>query len=177
MTGKRIENLMHGEAHIAVFAFRHKSTCFAFDIRRITTTVLKQNNLLFVFERFRHFLEQHIRKMSRHTFSTVSFLCINNFNFGKFHFLVAFVQFHKSVLSYIGIEITFDRRCGRSQQGFGTVHRSQYNGCIPRMITWRRVVLLVTAFMLLVHNNKSQLAKWQKNRRTNTDNHFVTFVV
>ena len=65
--------------------------------------------------------------------------------------------------------VRLERRRGRPKQRPRPVHPSQHQRCVARMVTWRRVVLLIRRLMLLIHHNQPQPIERQKERRPHAD--------
>ena len=106
---------MVSKAYIAMIAFGHPTTRFAFDKRREAPPVLKKNHLLIIFQSKLNFIVQQRRKMCHYLLLPVSLLQIGDLNLREFNASMPSGQFNETILSLLGIKIGFYRRCRRSK--------------------------------------------------------------
>ena len=78
------------QAHIAVPAFRHPAAGAAFNHRRKASPVLKENDLLFLFQCFPYLLQEQRRELCRHPLFAGQFLDIHHLNLRQLNPAVAF---------------------------------------------------------------------------------------
>ena len=71
-------------------------------------------------------------------------------------------ELHQSILALAGIEIRFKRRRCGSQERARLVYVGQHDRSIAGMVARSRIKLLVTGFVLLIHNHQPQAIKRQK---------------
>ena len=60
-----------------------------------------------------------------------------------------------------------------TQQGFGAKHVSQHDASVAGMIAWGWFLLLVTLFVLFIHDDKPQILEGQEDAGTDTQNQLV----
>ena len=144
------------QADIAIDAMGNPTAALALDHRSESPSVLEQDRLLSLSQRFVDLFDQDRRKERIfHDLLTPQLLDIDRQHFR--HQLVAITggQFHQAVFAGSGIKIRIDRGSGRAQQRFSPMHACQHQRRIPGMIARSRVLLLIGILMLLVYNNQA----------------------
>lgn len=123
------------EADVAVLATGHPSARMTLYHGRKATAVLKENDLLFLFQRLAYILQQQGREGAVHALFMLQFLDVDGNNLGQLDFLVPFLQFHQGIFTGGGIVPALDGRRSSTQQSLGIIHGSQYNGGVAGMVT------------------------------------------
>ena len=80
MASQLIDTFMISQTDITILTLRYPATSAAFNHRSKPTTVLKQNNLLFLLQRLTYVLKKQRRELSYHPLLTMQFLYINGNN-------------------------------------------------------------------------------------------------
>ena len=101
------------------------------------------------------------------------------------HFLVvhALRQFEQRVFALFAVVIAFERRRGRAEHDDGVFHLAAHDGHVARVVA-RRLLLLVSVLVLLVHDDEAERFDRRENRRARADDDagaaladFVPFIV
>ena len=175
MASQLVQSFMECQADITVLAFRHPSTCVTLNHRSKTTTVLKQDDLFFLVQRFMDILKQQWRERSVHALLAMQFIYIYRDNLRQLYFFIPFFQFHQPVLAGSCIIPGFNGRSSGTQQCLGTIHRCQNDCRVPGMIAGSGILLLIGILMFLVHNHQSKIAERKENGRTDSQNDIISF--
>ena len=164
MAGKQIDILMQCERYITVFAFRNPSTDLTLNHRRKTAPILKENSLFATLQGLSYGSQELWRICPLHDLAMAQILHIHHLYFRQLDVFISRFHLHQTILSLLGIVITFHRRSSRTQEHFGFgIHTCQNDGCAAGMIARSRILLLETGFMLLIHYHKSEFLKRQED--------------
>ena len=173
VASEHIQALVIGQTHVAILALGHPTTSVTLYHRGKTTTVLKEDNLLFPFKGIVYLLHQHGREGTLHPLLMRQFLDVHPFDVRKLDVFVSFFQLHQAILTVGSIEIGFHTRCGGTQEHFRPIHRGEHYGRTTGMVSGSRILLLVRVFVLLIHNHQAQSLKGQEDGRTDTQDDIV----
>ena len=100
----------------------------------------------------------------------MQFLHVLNDNLGQFNPRKALRHLHIAILVHLaGIEIGLNGRCGRAQQ-YPRAHLvRQDDGRVAGVVARGRVLLLITLFVLFVHDDETQILEGQEDGRAHAD--------
>lgn len=174
-----VGQLVVGEAHVAAGAAGSPGTQAALHHGGKAPAVLEQYRLLAVVEGLFAGLFQLRREVAvvGHPAFAAQVAHVDGENAWQVDLLVSGEKLYQSVFAAAGVEVALDGRCGRAQQRFGPVHRSQYDGCVAGVVAWCRLLLLVAAFVLFVDNDKPQVAEGQEYRGAHAENDLQAAIV
>ena len=106
-----------------------------------------------------------------HFAHSARFYCIYNLHIGSRSSKITEGQHHPCIFFYGDIVERLKRGCCRAHYKMRTIDGGQKHSGISGIISWRGVGLLIAWVVLLIHNNKPQLRKWQKERGACTQHH------
>ncbi len=154
---------MISERYVTMIALWHKATHLATCHRSITTPVKEKYRLHTTTQCTGNILAQLIREYPL-DFTLLPGKChIDKTHFRQLSPLVSFQQLHKSISSIHSFPECLHRRGSTTQKCLRPMHRSKHHSGISGIISWSRVLLLISRFMLLIHYDKPQRTEWQEH--------------
>ena len=96
---------------------------------------------------------------------------VDNFDLWHLYVFISVEQLHKAIVALLCLAIDLDGGRGRAQQRLGAVHRGEHHGGIASVVARGRVLLLVAGVVLLINDDKSQIAVGQENGRPHANHH------
>ena len=148
----------------------HRTAGIAGGKRVVAAAVQKQNRLISGFQIFGKRLHQRRADIGK-AVAVTDLPCVHRQHFGKQSVSVTVFERIKRILTAFGACIAFKRRrCGSKQKQCVVIFHAK-SGNIACMIT-RRHFRFISVLLFFIHNDKSDIGKRSKHRRTCSQSNF-----
>src|SRR5512133_1422128 len=157
MTHHPVLVFMPGEAYITGFAHRNPSAGGALYIGRKTAPVLKQDYLFMRVQSLLYLKHQLRTEMRTHRLFFLLNKHIHNLNNRHLYVPETSGEAYEAIFTQVVIKVTLQGRSGGTEKNFRLVNPRHHNCSIPCVITGSRIELFEGVFVLLIHNNETQI--------------------
>ena len=144
-----------------------------FDEGGESAAILEEDDLFVAVECSLHGFDEPWGEKSSHEFFPFCLFGIDDFDGGELLVLVALGELYVAVAFLPCQVIDLEGGGGGAEEGFGTEHVGKHDGGVAGMIAWRRLLLLVTLFVLFVYDDEAEVLEGEEDAGTDAENELV----